>query len=29
VRDEGNIIDAVLNGVVLALMDVRKPILNI
>ena len=29
VRDDGNVIDGVLNGVMLALMDMKKPIINI
>lgn len=29
VRDAGNVIDSVLNGVMVALMDMKKPIINI
>ena len=29
VKDDGNLIDAVINGVMTALMDTKKPIVNI
>ena len=29
VRDDGNIIDATLNGVMAALMDMRKPLVDV
>ena len=29
VRDDGNIVDAMLNGVMVGLMDMKKPIVNI
>lgn len=29
VKDDGNLIDAVLNGVMVGLMDARKPLVNV
>lgn len=29
VRDNGNVIDAILNGVMTALMDMKKPLVNV